>query len=156
MHGFGSHTFSFINAENQRFWVKFHFVTQQGIENLTDQEAAELIGKDRESHQRDLFEAIGNGNFPKWKMYVQIMTEEQAEKMPYNPFDLTKVWYKKDFPLIPVGEFELNRNPDNYFQMWNRPPSTRQMLFPALASRPTRCCRDDSSPTAMHNVTGWV
>ncbi len=116
MHGFGSHTYSFINADNVRHWVKFHFVTQQGIENLTDEEAATVVGSDRESHQRDLFEAIGNGDFPKWKMYIQIMTEEQAEQMPYNPFDLTKVWYKGDFPLIPVGEFELNRNPDNYFQ----------------------------------------
>jgi len=116
MHGFGSHTYSFINADNVRHWVKFHFVTQQGIENLTDEEAGAVIGSDRESHQRDLFEAIGNGDFPKWKMYIQIMTEEQAEQMSYNPFDLTKVWYKGDFPLIPVGEFELNRNPDNYFQ----------------------------------------
>ena len=116
MHGFGSHTFSFINVDNVRHWVKFHFVTQQGIENLTDAEAAEIVGHDRESNQRDLFEAIGNGNFPKWKMYIQIMTEDQANNMPYNPFDLTKVWYKGDFPLIPVGEFELNRNPDNYFQ----------------------------------------
>ena len=116
MHGFGSHTYSFINADNVRHWVKFHFITQQGIEYLTDAEAEEVVGKDRESNQRDLFEAIGNKDFPKWKMYIQIMTEEQAEKMPYNPFDLTKVWYKKDFPLIPVGEFELNRNPDNYFQ----------------------------------------
>ena len=116
MHGFGSHTYSFLNADNQRHWVKFHFVTQQGIEYLTDEEAAEVIGKDRESHQRDLFEAICNGDFPKWKMFIQVMTEEQAEQMPYNPFDLTKVWYKGDFPLIPVGEFELNRNPENYFQ----------------------------------------
>ena len=93
MHGFGSHTFSLINAENKRVWVKFHLVNQQGIKNLTDAEAAELVGKDRESHQRDLFEAIEHGDYPKWKMFVQIMTEEQAEKMPYNPFDLTKVWY---------------------------------------------------------------
>lgn len=115
MHGFGSHTYSFINANNERHWVKFHFVTQQGIENLTDEEATELIGRDRESHQRDLYEAIEKGNYPKWKMYIQIMTEEQARNMPYNPFDLTKVWYKSEFPLIEVGEFELNRNPDNYF-----------------------------------------
>mgnify|MGYP001495045715 CR=1 FL=1 len=115
MHGFGSHTFSMINAQNERVWVKFHFRTQQGIQNLTDEEAAELIGRDRESHQRDLLESIDNGDYPKWKMYIQVMTEEQAKDMPYNPFDLTKVWYKKDFPLIEVGEFELNRNPDNYF-----------------------------------------
>lgn len=115
MHGFGSHAYSFINANNERFWVKFHFVTQQGIENLTDQEAEAVVGKDRESHQRDLFNAIEKGDFPKWKMYVQIMTEEQVNNMAYNPFDLTKVWYKGEYPLIPVGEFELNRNPDNYF-----------------------------------------
>ena len=116
MHGFGSHTYSFINANNVRHWVKFHFVTQQGIAYLTDGEAEKVVAKDRESNQRDLFEAIGNGDFPTWKMFIQVMTEQQAEQMPYNPFDLTKVWYKGDFPLIPVGEFELNRNPDNYFQ----------------------------------------
>jgi catalase len=115
MHMFGSHTYSMINANNERVWVKFHFVTQQGIKNLTDQESGELIGKDRESHQRDLFEAIERGDFPKWKLYIQVMTDEQASIHPYNPFDLTKVWYKKDFPLIEVGEVELNRNPENYF-----------------------------------------
>ena len=114
MHGFGSHTYSFINAENERFWVKFHFRTQQGIENLSNAEAEALIGKDRESHQRDLYEAIERGEFPKWKMYVQIMPEAEAEKVPYHPFDLTKVWPKGDYPLIEVGEFELNKNPENF------------------------------------------
>ena len=115
MHGFGSHTFSLINAANERVWVKFHFVCQQGIKNLTDAEAETIVAKDRESHQRDLYEAIERGDFPRWKMFIQVMTEEQADKMPYNPFDLTKVWYKKEFPLIEVGYFELNRNPANYF-----------------------------------------
>ncbi len=115
MHGFGSHTFSMINAANERVWVKFHLVTQQGIKNLTDAEAEAIVGKDRESHQRDLLESIDRGDFPRWKMYIQVMTEEQAANMPYNPFDLTKVWYKKDFPLLEVGYFELNRNPENYF-----------------------------------------
>lgn len=115
MHGFGSHTFSFINAENKRCWVKFHLVTQQGIKNLTDQEAEAIVGKDRESHQRDLFESIAKGDFPKWKMFVQIMTEEQARHSPYHPFDLTKVWFHKDSPLIEVGIMELNKNPENYF-----------------------------------------
>jgi catalase len=115
MHGFGSHTFSFINANNQRYWVKFHFVTQQGIRNLTDAEAEALVGKDRESAQRDLYEAIEREEFPRWKMYVQVMPEKDAAKLPYHPFDLTKVWYKKDYPLIEVGYFELNRNPANYF-----------------------------------------
>ena len=116
MHGFSSHAYSFINEANERVWVKFHFRSQQGIQNLTDQEAGKVVAGDRESHQRDLYEAIEKGMFPKWKMYVQIMTEEQANAMENNPFDLTKMWFKKDFPLMEVGEFELNRNPDNYFQ----------------------------------------
>lgn len=138
MHGFGSHAYSFINAENKLHWVKFHFVTQQGIKNLTDQEAAEVIGKDRESHQRDLFEAIRKGDFPKWKLYIQIMTEEQAENMPYNPFDLTKVWYKGEYPLIPVGEFELNRNPDNYFQDVEQAAFNPANVVPGISFSPDR------------------
>src|SRR5690625_5434161 len=117
MHGFGSHTYSFINSDNVRHWVKFHFKTQQGIENLTDEEAAKVIGVDRESSQRDLFDAIERGDFPKWKLYVQIMTEEEAKNYRFHPFDLTKVWSKKDFPLIPVGEYEMNRNTENYFMV---------------------------------------
>lgn len=115
MHGFGSHTFSFINASNERYWVKFHFRTQQGIKNLTDAEAEQLVGKDRESAQRDLYESIEKKDFPRWTMAIQIMPEKDAEKVPYHPFDLTKVWPKGDYPLIEVGVFELNRNPENYF-----------------------------------------
>ena len=115
MHGFGSHTFSFINKDNIRTWVKFHFKTLQGIKNLTDEEAAEIIGRDRESHQRDLYEAIERGDFPRWELKVQLMTEEQADNYEINPFDLTKVWPHADFPLHDVGILELNRNPENYF-----------------------------------------
>ncbi len=115
MHGFSSHTYSLINAQNERVWVKFHFRSQQGIQNLTDQEAAMVVARDRESHQRDLYEAIEKKLYPRWTMFIQVMTEEQARQMPYNPFDLTKMWLKKDFPFIEVGFFELNRNPDNYF-----------------------------------------
>ncbi|GHT73389.1 catalase [Bacteroidia bacterium] len=115
MHGFGSHTFSFINAKNERFWVKFHFKTMQGIANLTNKQAAEVVATDREASQRDLFENIEKGNFPKWKMYVQIMAEAEAKTYRINPFDLTKVWPHKDYPLIEVGIMELNRNPENYF-----------------------------------------
>jgi len=114
MHGFGSHTFSFINADNERFWVKFHFKSQQPIENLTDQEAEELVGKDRESHQKDLFESIENGDFPRWDFKVQIMPEKDAASYRFHPFDLTKVWSHKDYPLIDAGVLELNRNPENY------------------------------------------
>ncbi|MBK6920009.1 MAG: catalase [Deltaproteobacteria bacterium] len=115
MHLFGSHTFSFINAQMERHWVKFHFHTQQGIRNLTDAEAEAIIGKDRESHQRDLFDAIDRGEHPRWTMYVQIMSEADAAKTPYNPFDLTKVWPHADYPLHEVGVLELDRNPANYF-----------------------------------------
>ncbi|MCL2438464.1 MAG: catalase [Coriobacteriia bacterium] len=115
MHGFGSHTFSMINADNQRVWVKYHWRTRQGIKNLTDKEAVELVGHDRESHQRDLLDSVESGDFPKWDFYIQVMTEDQAKEHGENPFDITKVWHKGDFPLIPVGTFELNRNPDNYF-----------------------------------------
>ncbi|ALM50222.1 catalase [Flavobacterium psychrophilum] len=115
MHGFGSHTFSFINAQNERFYVKFHFITQQGIKNFTDSEAAEMKSKDLDFAQRDLFENIKEGNFPKWDMKIQIMTEEESRNYHINPFDLTKVWPHADYPLIDVGFFELNRNPDNYF-----------------------------------------
>lgn len=115
MHGFGSHTFSLINADNKRVWVKFHFKTEQGIQNLSDEEAGAIISGDRESHQRDLFNAIEDGDFPRWKMKIQVMTEEQAKECPFNPFDLTKVWPHGDYPLIDVGVFELNKNPENYF-----------------------------------------
>ena len=115
MNGYGSHTFSLINAKNKRVWVKFHLKTQQGIRNLTDAEAEVLIGKDRESHQRDLFDSIEKGDFPRWDMKIQIMSEEEAGSVPFNPFDLTKVWPHADFPLIDVGVMELNKNPENYF-----------------------------------------
>ncbi len=116
MHGFGSHTFSFINNDNERFYVKFHFITAQGIKNFTDAEAAEMKSKDLDFSQRDLFENIQNGNFPKWHMKVQIMPEAESKTYHINPFDLTKVWPHADYPLIDVGVIELNRNPDNYFQ----------------------------------------
>lgn len=138
MHGFGSHTFSMINADNERVWVKFHFRSQQGIENLTDKDAIELVGVDRESHQRDLYESIEEGNFPKWKVFIQVMTEEEALNMPYNPFDLTKVWYKKDFPLIEVGEFELNRNPDNYFAEVEQAAFTPANVVPGISFSPDK------------------
>ena len=115
MHGFGSHTYSFYDKDNRRTWVKFHLRTEQGIRNLTDAEAEALVGKDRESHQRDLYESIERGDFPRWTMYVQLMTEEEARNYKLNPFDLTKVWYHGDFPLHDVGILELNRNPENFY-----------------------------------------
>lgn len=115
MHGFGSHTYSLINADNKRIWVKFHWVCQQEIKHLTDAEAEAINAKDREYFQRDLFDNIEKKNFPKWTLCFQLMTEEQAKKLPFNPFDLTKEWDTKEYPLIEVGVMELNRNPENYF-----------------------------------------
>jgi catalase len=115
MHGFGSHAFSMISAANVRVWVKFHFITQQGIKTLSDAEAGAIVGKDRENNQRDLYESIEKGDFPRWKMFIQVMPEKDAATYGHNPFDLTKVWFHKDYPLIEVGFFELNRNPENYF-----------------------------------------
>ena len=138
MHGFGSHAYSMINAAHERVWVKFHLVCQQGIKNLTDAEAEALVAKDRESHQKDLLEAIDRGEFPRWKMFIQVMTEEQANSMKNNPFDLTKVWYKKDFPLIEVGYFELNRNPDNYFQDVEQAAFNPANVVPGISFSPDR------------------
>lgn len=115
MHGFGSHTFSLYDQENRRTWVKFHWICQQPIRFLTDAEAEALCGRDRDSHTRDLFEAIERGDFPRWKLCFQLMTERQAAELPYNPFDLTKDWSTEEYPLIDVGMMELNRNPENYF-----------------------------------------
>ncbi|MPZ57053.1 MAG: catalase [Rhizobiales bacterium] len=115
MHGYGSHTYSFINAKNERHWVKFHFRTQQSWKHHTNREAEAIVAKTRESYQEDLFGAIEKGDFPKWKLFIQIMPEADVGKHWYNPFDLTKVWPHGDYPLIEVGVMELNRNPENYF-----------------------------------------
>jgi len=138
MHGFGSHTFSFINAAGERHWVKFHFVTQQGIVNLSDEEAAALIAKDRESSQRDLFEAIERGEYPRWTLKVQLMTEQQAAQATFNPFDLTKVWPHKDYPLHEVGVLELNRNPDNYHADVEQAAFTPANVVPGIGFSPDR------------------
>jgi catalase len=115
MHGFGSHTFSMINSNNERVWVKFHFKTLQGIKNFTLEESVKMKGEDPDWAQRDLLTAIDNKDFPRWALKIQVMTEEQARTYRWNPFDLTKTWSQKDFPLIDVGILELNENPSNYF-----------------------------------------
>lgn len=138
MHGFGSHTFSLINAANERVWVKFHFRSQQGIENLTDAEAETMIGKDRETHGRDLYESIERGEFPRWTMFIQTMTESQAKSFPFNPFDLTKVWPKADYPLQQVGEFELNRNPENFFAEVEQAAFSPANLVPGISISPDK------------------
>ncbi|WP_275405095.1 catalase [Crenobacter caeni] len=138
MHGFGSHTFSLINAAGERHWVKFHFKTQQGIKNLSDAEAQALVGRDRESAQRDLLESIDNGDYPRWTLFIQIMTEQQAAECPFNPFDLSKVWPHGDYPLIEVGEFELNRNPANYFAEVEQAAFNPANVVPGISFSPDR------------------
>ena len=115
MNGYGSHTFSLINANNERFWVKFHLKTMQGIKNLTADEATRLAGTNPDYATEDLFKTIEAGDFPQWRVHVQIMPEMEAESYAVNPFDVTKVWSHKDYPLIEVGILELNKNPNNYF-----------------------------------------
>lgn len=138
MHGFGSHTFSLINDKNERVWVKFHLKTQQGIKNLTDEEAEQVIAKDRESNQRDLLESIANKDFPRWTLYFQIMTEEQANHHKENPFDITKVWSHKQYPLIEVGYFELNKNPDNYFAQVEQVAFNPAHVVPGIGLSPDK------------------
>ena len=138
MNGYGSHTYSLLNAENERFWVKFHLKTQQGIKCLTDQEAEAIIGKCRESHQRDLFENIEKGNFPKWDMKIQVVPEAEAAHFSFNPFDLTKVWPHKDYPLIDIGVFELNKNPENYFAEVEQAAFNPANILPGIGFSPDK------------------
>jgi catalase len=138
VNGYGSHTYSFINAQNERFWVKFHFKTLQGIQTLTNEEAEAIIAKDRESSQRDLFEAIERKEFPKWRVCVQIMPEKDAETYRWNPFDLTKVWPHADYPLIDVGVLELNRNPENYFAEVEQSSFSPSNIVPGIGFSPDK------------------
>ncbi len=138
MHGFGSHTYSLINAAGERVWCKFHFKSMQGVRNWMDDEAAEVIAADRESHQRDLFDAIEKGDFPRWRFCVQIMTQKQADEFRWNPFDLTKVWPHAEFPLIEVGVLELNRNPENYHAEVEQSSFSPSALVPGIGPSPDK------------------
>jgi catalase len=138
MHGFSSHTYSLINAAGERVWVKWHFLTKQGIKNFTRQEAVKMAGEDPDFAQRDLFKAIESGDFPKWRVCVQIMTEEQAATFKYNPFDLTKVWPHGEFPLIEVAEMTLDRNPVNYFAEVEQAAYEPSNVVPGIGHSPDK------------------
>jgi catalase len=138
INGYGSHTYSFINEANERFWVKFHFKTMQGIQFMTNEEAAAVVAMDRESSQRDLFEAIERREYPKWKFQVQIMPEREADSFRWNPFDLTKVWPHKDYPMMDVGELELNRNPENYFAEVEQSAFSPSNIVPGIGFSPDK------------------
>ena len=138
INGYGSHTYSLLNAANERFWVKFHFKTMQGHKHWTNAEAAAVVGRTRESTQEDLFGSIEKGDFPRWKAQVQIMLELDAENTPYNPFDLTKVWPHADYPPIDIGVLELNRNPDNYFAEIEQAAFAPSNIVPGIGFSPDK------------------
>jgi catalase len=138
MNGYSSHTFSLINGKNELFYVKWHFKTKQVIKNFTRERADEMRGKDPDYAQRDLFEAIAKGNFPKWRVCVQIMPEKEAETYHINPFDLTKVWPHGDYPLVEVGELVLDRNPVNYFAEVEQAAFEPKNIVPGMGFSPDK------------------
>lgn len=138
MNGYGSHSFSLINDKNQRFWVKFHFHTLQGIKNLTNEEAEAVRAKDMDSHQRDLYDAIARGDYPQWKLSIQVMPESDAKKYRFHPFDVTKIWSHKDYPLIEVGIMTLNKNPENYFAEVEQAAFNPANIVPGIGYSPDR------------------
>ncbi|XP_022701562.1 catalase-like isoform X1 [Varroa jacobsoni] len=138
MNGYGSHTFKLVNADNDINYCKFHYKTDQGISNLTVERANELAASDPDYSIRDLYNAIENGKHPSWTLYIQIMTSQQAEKFPFNPFDVTKVWPHADYPLIPVGKLVLNRNPTNYFAEVEQMAFSPANLVPGIEPSPDK------------------
>ncbi|NLJ52282.1 MAG: catalase, partial [Alcaligenaceae bacterium] len=138
MNGYGSHTYMWVNAEGERFWVKYHFHSCQGLEDFTNAEAAETNGLDADYHRRDLFEAIERGDNPSWDLSVQIMPYEEAKTYRFNPFDLTKTWSHKDYPLIPVGRMTLNHNPENFFAQIEQAAFSPSNLVPGIGLSPDK------------------
>ncbi len=138
MDGFGSHTYQWINASGERFWVKYHFKTDQGIDFLTQAEADELAGTSPDHHRKDLHEAIAGGDFPSWTLKVQVMPYADAEGYRFNPFDLTKVWSQQDYPLIEVGTWTLNRNPENFFAQIEQASFEPSNVVPGIGYSPDK------------------
>jgi catalase len=138
MNGYSSHTYSLWNAKGERFWVKWHVKTQQGIKNLTDEEAARIAGEMPDFHRKDLYDAIERGDYPRWKVQIQIMPEKEAETYRIHPFDLTKVWPHADYPVTDVGVLELNRNPENYFAEVEQAAFEPSNLIPGIGASPDK------------------
>jgi len=138
MHGFGSHTFMWISAEGKKSWVKYHFLTDQGIENLTIEEAAATAATDPDAHRRDLFTFIKEGNFPSWTLHVQVIPYEDAKTYKVNPFDLTKTISHEDYPLIKVGTMTLNRNPENFFAQIEQAAFEPSAVVPGIGFSPDK------------------
>jgi catalase len=138
MNGYSSHTYSLVNSKDQLFYVKWHFKTKQGIKNFTREQAEDMRGKDPDYAQRDLFNAIAKGDFPKWRVCIQIMPENEADAYHINPFDLTKVWPHKDYPLVEVGELVLDRNPVNYFAEVEQAAFEPRNIVPGMGFSPDK------------------
>lgn len=138
MHGYGSHTFMWVNARGEHFWIKYHFKTNQGIENFTDADAKVMTATDPDYHRRDLREAIAKNDFPSWSLKVQIMPFADAENYRFNPFDLTKVWPQGDYPLIPVGRMVLDRNPANFFAEVEQASFEPANMVPGIGPSPDK------------------
>lgn len=138
MDGFGSHTYQWINADGERFWVKYHIKTQQGIQCLTNEEASRLAGEDADTHRRDLYDHIAAGEFPRWTLSVQVMPYDEAAGYRFNPFDLTKVWPHSDYPLVEVGVMELHRNPVNHFAQIEQAAFAPSNFVPGIAASPDK------------------
>jgi catalase len=138
MNGYGSHTYLWINAAGKRVWIKYHFHSQQGVKNIDNSRAQQIVGTDTDYYLRDLFDAIERGDYPKWTVSIQAMPFEDAKSYRYNPFDLTKIWPHADYPLIKVGEFELNRNPDNYFAQIEQAAFEPSNLVPGIDVSPDK------------------
>jgi catalase len=138
MNGYGSHTFMWINAGGERYWVKYHFKTVQGIESFTDAEAKAMVAEDPDYHLRDLFESIARGDAPEWRLEMQIMPFDEAKDYRFNPFDLTKVWPHGDYPPITIGRLVLDRNPENYFAEVEQASFEPANMVPGIGPSPDR------------------
>lgn len=138
MNGYGSHTFMWVNAQGERFWVKYHFKTEQGVQNFTDAEAKAMTAEDPDYHRRDLREAIERKDYPAWRLEMQIMPFEKAATYRFNPFDLTKVWPHNDFPPITVGRFMLDRNPENFFAQLEQASFEPANMVPGIGPSPDK------------------
>ncbi|MEU2727631.1 catalase [Streptomyces griseoviridis] len=138
MNGYSSHTYMWVNGGGERFWVKYHFKTDQGIEFLTQADADRLAGEDPDLHRRDLFDSIDRGEHPTWTVYVQVMPFEDAPGYRFNPFDLTKVWPHGDYPLIELGRMTLNQNPEDYFVHIEQAAFEPSNLVPGIGPSPDK------------------
>jgi catalase len=138
MNGYGSHTYMWVNAAGEKFWVKYHFKSDQGVETLTQEEANRIAGEDSDFHRRDLNEAIERGEFPSWTLHVQVMPYEDAKTYRFNPFDLTKVWPHGDYPLIPVGTMTLNKNAENFFAQIEQAAFEPSAIVPGIGFSPDK------------------